>query len=242
MEITFETIFRVVRKSIALILICAVVCGTGAFLVSKYMIKPTYISVLEINIIGTQDKEGGVVNENNQWVFANRLVKTCKEIIETNTFKRKVKEVAGIDHKPTFSVSYDDETTVIGITVEDQSNVDAYKIAKAIEETVNAHLIEKTSTSVAVSVTEEPVLPQEPSSPNVMMNTALFAIIGAAVVIIVELLREIFGTKVKDEDELQKRYDIPVIASIPDFNEVMRHSYKYNYSYSEYASRGASKK
>lgn len=238
MEITFETIFKVIRKSIALILICTVLCGVGSFLVSKYLLSPTYVSVLEINIIGTQDKEGGIVNENNQWVFANRLVKTCKEIIDTNTFKRKIKEVAGLDHKPSFSVSYDEETTVIGVTVQDKSNVDAYKIAKAIEEAVNEHLIETTATSVSVRVIEEPVLPQKPSSPNVMLNTVLVALIGAAVVIIIQILREVFDINVKDEDELQKRYDLPVIASIPDFNEAMRNSYKYKYSYSAYVSKG----
>jgi len=239
MEITFDTIFRVIRKSIALILICAMICAIGAFLVSKYLMKPTYVSVLEINIIGTQDSEGGIVNENNQWVFANRLVKTCKEIIDTNTFKRKVKEVAGIDHKPTFTVSYDEETTVIGINVQDNDRKDAYKIAKAIEQIVNDHLIEKTATSVSVRVIEEPVEPTVPSSPNVMLNTVLVAFIGAVVVVIVEVVRETFGTKVKDEDELRKRYDLPVIAAIPDFNEAMRNSYKY--SYSEYASRGTNK-
>lgn len=239
MEITFDTIFQVILKSITLILICSILCGVSAFVVSKYVMAPTYVSVLEINIIGTQDSDGGIVSENNQWVFANRLVKTCKEIIETNTYKHKVKDVANIDHKPSYTVSYDEETTVIGITVQDKSNDDAYKIARAIEATVNDHLVEKTATSVSVRVIEEPVKPIAPSAPNVTLNTILATLIGAVVVVIIQLIREIFGTKVRDEDELRKRYDLPVIASIPDFNEAMRNSYKY--SYSDYVSRGNNK-
>lgn len=239
MEITFDAIFNVIRKSIALILICAIICGAGAFLVSKFILTPTYVSILEINIIGTQDSEGGIVNENNQWVFANRLVKTCKEIIDTNTFRRKVKEVAGVDHKPEFTVAYDEETTIIEIKVQDKSSEDAYRIARAISEIVNEHLVEKTVTSVSVCVTEEPVQPKSPSSPNVVLNTIIMAFIGAAVVVIIQILREVFGIKVKDEDELQKRYGIAVIASIPDFNEAMRNSSKY--SYRAYTSKGGNK-
>lgn len=239
MEITFDAIFRVIRKSIALILICAIVCGIGAFLVSKFVLAPTYVSVLEINIIGANEAEGSVVDENNRWVFANRLVKTCREIIDTNTFKNKVREAAGIDHKPLFSVGYDEETTIIEIKVQDRSSEDAYKIATAIAGVVNEHLTEKTFTSVSVCVTEEPVQAKSPSSPNVMLNTVLMMVIGAAAVIIIQLLRDVFGTKIKDEDELQKRYNIPVIASIPDFKEAMRNTNKY--SYSAYSSKGGNK-
>ncbi len=239
MEITFDVIFRVMRKSIALILICAIVCGIGAFFVSKFILSPTYVSVLEINIIGANDSEGSVIDENNRWVFANRLVKTCREIIDTNTFKRKVKDAAGVDHKPVFSVAYDEETTIIEIKVQDKNAEDAYKIAKAVAEVVNEHLTEKTFTSVSVCVTEEPILAKSPSSPNVMLNTLLMAVIGAAAVVIIQLLREVFGTKVKDEEELQKRYNLPVIASIPDFKEAVRNSTKY--SYTEYSSKGGNK-
>ena len=239
MEISFETIFRVIRKSIALIIICAVVCGAGAFLVSKFVLTPTFVSVLEINIIGANEVEGSVIDENNRWVFANRLVKTCREIIDTNTFRRKIMEATGIDHKPVFSVAYDEETTIIEIKVQDKSSEDAYKIAKAISGVVNDHLTEKTFTSVSVCVTEEPVLAKQPSSPNVTLNTLLMAVIGAAAVVIIQLVREVFGTTVKDEEELQKRYDLPIIASIPDFKEAMRNSTKY--SYSEYSSKGGNK-
>ena len=54
-----------------------------------------------------------------------------------------------------------------------------------------------------------------------------------------QLLRQALGTKIKDESELRKRYKLPVLALIPDFNEAIRNSSKY--SYTDYYVRGENK-
>ncbi len=236
MEITFENVFQVLRKSLVLIIICAIIGGAGAFCVCEYLVTPTYVSSLEINIIGAQEVDDSIAGQNNQWVLANRLVKNCIGIINTNMFKEKVMIASGLDHKPKFTVSYDEETTIIGINVHDSSKEDAFRFAQTISEIVNDHLIESTATSVSVRVIENPVIPEKASAPDTMFNTLLTMVIFAAAVFIIQILREVLGTKIKDESELQKRYDIPVIASIPDFNEAFRNSGKY--SYTDYYSRG----
>ncbi len=230
MEITFETVFHVLRKSLVFIVIFAILGGVAAFCVSEYILTPTYVSSLKINIIGSQEVDNTIAGQNNQFVLANRIVKGCSEIINTDNFKRKVMLASGINHKPIFTVSYDEETTIIGIKVHDNSKEDAFRFAKTISEIVNDHLVENTATTVSVRVVEDPILPEKASSPNTMFNTLLTMVVFAAAVLIIQLLREVLGTKVKDDIELQKRYEVPVIASIPDFNEAFKNSSKYSYS------------
>ncbi len=236
MEITFETILNVIRKSIVILLIVAVVAGALAYVVSAFVLQPTYVSTVKLNIIGTKESQSGLVENNNSWVYANRIIKTCAGILETNDFKKIVMEEAGVDYKPNYTVSFDEDTTIISIKAQAGTAEDAEKIADAIAKSANEHLVQMNESSVTVKIIDSPTKPKSPSSPNVLMNVVIVVIASMAIVLVIQVLRDILGTTIKDEDELQKRYDIPVISSIPDFNEAMRNSSKY--SYTEYVSRG----
>lgn len=231
MEITLDIVLRVLRKSLLHIVLFALIAGVAAFLACGFLVQPTYVSTTEINLIGNENAAGGTTAEgNNSWVFANRLLKTCAGILDTRNFAMKIKAEAGIDYMPSYSISYEEETTIIRISVSDHNPENAYKIAQAIANNANSHLAETTLTSVSVVVIDNPILPTQASSPNTLSFTVLSAVAAAAIVIVVQVLREVLGTKVKDESELRKRYNIPVLASIPNFNEAVRNSSKYSYT------------
>jgi capsular polysaccharide biosynthesis protein len=231
MEISLEVVLKVLRKSAAMMIVFALCAALGAFLVCGYLVEPTYVASTQINLIGNSDANiGSTLENNNSWVFANKLAKTCASILTTNEFAYRIKSVAGVDYKPSFSVSSDEDTTVLSIKVMDHNPENAYKIACAIADSANDHLKVMTKTSVEGIVIEKPVLPSKASSPDTLTYTLIAAIAVAVIVFVIQLLRELLGKKIKDETELSKRYGIPVIASIPDFNEAFRHSSKYAYS------------
>jgi len=231
MEITLDIVLRVLRKSLLYIVLFALIAGIVAFLACGFLVQPTYVAKTELNLIGNENAMGGsTTDSNNSWVFANRLLKTCAGILDTENFARKIMAEAGIDYKPVYSITYEEETTIIKISVSDHNPENAYKIAKAIADNANGYLAETTLTSVTVVVIDDPILPTNASSPNIPSYTIISAIAAGALVFVVQLLREVLGTKIKDESELRKRYNIPVLASIPDFNEAVRNSSKYSYA------------
>ena len=231
MEITFETIFRVLRKSFLYIVLFALAAAIISFVVFSYLVPPTYVAKTEINLIGNEnDITGSVADGNNSWVFANRLLKTSKKILDSRDFALEIKEAAGIDYIPKYTIKYEEDTTIVLISVTDRNPENAYKIAQAIADKANGRLANITLTSVSVVVNENPVLPTEPSSPTVPLFTLVAAVATVLIVVVIQILREALGTKVKDEIELANRYNIPVLASIPDFNEAMRNGSKYSYS------------
>ncbi|MBR6765979.1 MAG: hypothetical protein IKM06_05785 [Clostridia bacterium] len=237
MEVSLEIVLKVLRKSLMWIIIFALCAGLCAFAVCGYLVEPTYVATTKINLIGNENGDKtSTLESNNSWVFANKLAKTCTDILTTNSFARRIKTEAAIDYKPSFTVSFDEDTTILSIKVSDHNPENAYKIACAIANSANDHLTTKTATSVKVIVVEEPVLPEGPSSPNTMSYTIIAALAMAIIVFAIQLLREMLGKKIKDESELSKRYDIPVIASIPDFNDAIRKSSKY--AYSDYYAKG----
>ncbi len=65
------------------------------------------------------------------------------------------------------------------------------------------------------AVVDYAVEPTTPSSPNIMLNTALSAFCGALLAVIIIIIKESLNTKVKGEGDLEYYFDIPVIANIP---------------------------
>lgn len=239
MEISLETVFRVLRKYAVLIIVFALVGAIGAYAASVYLIKPVYVSQMQIIVVtGTVEEKSSASQSNTEWVLALRATKTCNTILSSADYSKMIREKAALDHDPEIEFTCDDETTVIKVNVSDNDPQTAYKTATCVAETAGEWLKEKTSESITANISDSPKLPKSPASPNPVRNALLAALLCAALIFVIELLREVLGTKVKDERELAKRYtDIPVIASIPDFNESVRRSSKYYY-YSGYGSKG----
>lgn len=239
MEISLETVFRVLRKYTVLIIVFALVGAIGAYAASVYLIKPVYVSQMQIIVVtGTVEEKSSASQSNTEWVLALRATKTCNTILSSADYSKMIREKAALDHDPEIEFTCDDETTVIKVNVSDNDPQTAYKTATCVAETAGEWLKEKTSESITANISDSPKLPKSPASPNPVRNALLAAVLCAALIFVIELLREVLGTKVKDERELAKRYaDIPVIASIPDFNESVRRSSKYYY-YSGYGSKG----
>ena len=239
MEISLETVFRVLRKYAVLIIVFALVGAIGAYAASVYLIKPVYVSQMQIIVVtGTVEEKTSASQSNTEWVLALRATKTCNTILSSADYSKMIREKAALDHDPEIEFTCDDETTVIKVNVSDNDPQTAYKTATCVAETAGEWLKEKTSESITANISDSPKLPKSPASPNPVRNALLAAVLCAALIFVIELLREVLGTKVKDKRELAKRYaDIPVIASIPDFNESVRRSSKYYY-YSGYGSKG----
>lgn len=239
MEISLETVFRVLRKYAVLIIVFALVGAIGAYAASVYLIKPVYVSQMQIIVVtGTVEEKSSASQSNTEWVLALRATKTCNTILSSADYSKMIREKAALDHDPEIEFTCDDETTVIKVNVSDNDPQTAYKTATCVAETAGEWLKEKTSESITANISDSPKLPKSPASPNPVRNALLAAVLCAALIFVIEFLREVLGTKVKDERELTKRYaDIPVIASIPDFNESVRRSSKYYY-YSGYGSKG----
>lgn len=239
MEISLETVFRVLRKYAVLLIVFALVGAIGAYAASVYLIKPVYVSQMQIIVVtGTVEEKTSASQSNTEWVLALRATKTCNTILSSADYSKMIREKAALDHDPEIEFTCDDETTVIKVNVSDNDPQTAYKTATYVAETAGEWLKEKTSESITANISDSPKLPKSPASPNPVRNALLAAVLCAALIFVIELLREVLGTKVKDERELAKRYaDIPVIASIPDFNESVRRSSKYYY-YSGYGSKG----
>ena len=69
-----------------------------------------------------------------------------------------------------------------------------------------------------VSIVDNASLPTTTSSPNIKQNTFIGIFVGIIIGIAIIFIRELLDTRIKDEDELKTKYNIPVLGIIPNLD------------------------
>ncbi|MDR1629891.1 MAG: hypothetical protein LBS36_06735, partial [Oscillospiraceae bacterium] len=64
-----------------------------------------------------------------------------------------------------------------------------------------------------------PTFPESPSSPNLVLNSAIGLLVGLGLSSVFVLIRDKYDVYVKNEEFLLNRYNIPVLAAIPSFDQ-----------------------
>ncbi|MBR2861507.1 MAG: hypothetical protein IKB86_06690 [Clostridia bacterium] len=226
MEISLDLVVNVLRKSLVIILIAALIAGVGAYFVSEFLINPTYTSTARINIIGKLDPQS-LTESNNSFSFALKLGETCTSILDSHDFFLAVKDDVGLDYLPKLSFRYIDNTTVLVISAVDNDPEVACMIAQSAMRLANTRISQTTSTQISFAEVESPRVPTAPTNPNPVRNAILAFVIVAVLVLCVQLFREMFDTRIREEDELIERYQLPIMAAIPDFNDNSKRNYYY---------------
>lgn len=73
-----------------------------------------------------------------------------------------------------------------------------------------------------VQILDKATLPEAPSSPKVMRNTAIGAMLGFILGIGIALIKELSDTRVKTSEDVTEAFDIPVLGLIPDKHKVRK--------------------
>ena len=99
-----------------------------------------------------------------------------------------------------------------------QSLVDTYTV-------IFADIVEGSS----VKIVDYAIVPAEIASPSYTRNTALGMLAGLVVIAAIICLREIFDEKLHSEDDITQRYQLPILAVIPDLAYSGAGAYRSDY-------------
>ena len=82
----------------------------------------------------------------------------------------------------------------------------------AASQRLTATRIESQTNQTNVLVVSEAVEPIEPSSPRIVLNTAIATLLGAMIAVGLALLREMFDRVLRSEDDIESTLGVPVIG------------------------------
>ena len=223
MEITLPQLLKLLRKNLAAIIACTLVAGILAFGISEFVIEKTYVSSVKLYVF-TPASSANNGNENiNELNYAQKVVNTYIEMLETNSFFENVEKKAGVDtpleqFKKTVAFSTLNDTEVFEANASAKSPEEAKKIADAVS-SLAPTTIAQFKEGASLKIVDPATYPDKPSSPHVLMNTVIGLLLGLVLSVCWFLLRDSLDLRIKGEEDITEDYNLPVLASIPAFNK-----------------------
>lgn len=228
--IDLRELLDIFLRRIKLILLLTFAIGVIAFLVSKFFITPLYTASATMYVNNT--KKTVVDSVNTSDLTASQLLATTYvEMIKSDNvlaevaqrvseaYKDRLKEpLQAKDIRAMVSASPKNETEILAVYVQSPDPKLSMDITNEIVD-VAPNKIKGFVEASSVKTIDEAILPEKPSSPNVIRNTLIGLFVGFVIGLGLAYLIEILDTRVKSEDDLEKMLDLPIIGVIPNIKE-----------------------
>jgi capsular polysaccharide biosynthesis protein len=222
-ELDLQRIFRAVWNGKIVIIVVAVLCAILAFLGTFFLVTPKYQASAMFYVNNTGDSSDGVISSSDL-VASKDLVNSYIVILNTKETLNTVIQSAGVDLnygtlRGMISAGSVDDTEIFRVVITSADPVEAAKVAQAVADVLPGRIneiIDGTSAQV-VSVTD---VPKSPSSPSYTSSALFGFLIGFVVVAAIYLLRAVFDTTVRTEEDIAQICKYPVLTSVPDMGAV----------------------
>lgn len=234
-EIDLVRLLSALWRHFWIILLSMVIFGAAGFGYANYLITPLYQSDVQMYVNNADISVGSTSIKFSQGdlLAAQGLVDTYIVILNSRPMLDDVIDELELPYsyeqlKGMIDAEAVNGTEVFQITVTDADRKEAKEIANKIAELLPEHISQVVDGS-SVRVVQYAVLAGGPCSPSVMKYLCLGIALGFLISAGIIVLRVLLDKRVHDPEDLAKRYDIPVIAVIPDLEK--KGSSKYGQYY-----------
>lgn len=211
-------IWRIIKRNFNLIIILPIVGLIIGLLCSLILVQPMFQASTQVIV---NEKESDSTMQAQQVQSNIQLVNTYAEIA---TSPRMLKEVSKeLDNKYSakelsdmISATSETKSQILNVAVESANKNDSEKIANVFSE-VFSDETPKIMNIDNVSILSKADGTATQTEPKMLVNALLGIVIGLMVAAIVIVLREIFDTRIKNEQDVQDELNIPVLGSIQKF-------------------------
>ena len=220
-EIDLREVFILLLSKAWLIALVGMLTAIIGFVLSAFVIAPTFESTSKIYILNKQ-QENTVTYSDVQ--LGTQLTKDYAELITSRLVLEKVIEdlnLIEIDEDMDYEAMLDKvevttptDTRILSITVTDTDPVLAMEIANSVREVAAVH-IKNVMDIEAVNVVETANLPMEKAGPSVLKWTLIGGCIGAFLVMAFVLLIFFMDDTIKNSDDVEKYLGLSTLALIP---------------------------
>ncbi|HCA05374.1 MAG TPA: hypothetical protein DEO32_05705 [Ruminococcaceae bacterium] len=221
MEFSFKDMLGIIKKNIILVLVVAIIAGAGAYLATSLLIEPTYNSTVKL-YVNTQNNAKTSYDELNSHNYAQKMVATYIEVLNSNHFYSKVAKELPDKYSASYlkknvTFSEVDDTEVFTATVTCNDPIDAKTIADAVAKVAPQTIKEQFENNASLKIVDEAQLPKAPTSPNPMRNAIIAFVAGILITLIIVFAKDYFDVKIKYDSEMTVLCGLPVLAAIPEF-------------------------
>lgn len=219
MEYSLADLIAILMRRLVLIAVCTFLGLTSFYAVNGYVKKPYYTASVQMYV---NPKDSTSLADLNELSYAQKVITTYVYILRTKVFYQKVLEECDLNYsadqlKAMTTINTIDNTELFQISVTSFDPKDSYQLVETMQK-VAPVVIRSIKNTAEISVVDPVTLPLGPSGPNIMLNTLIGGILGFLISVLLSFLWEIIDVNVKNQEELMKKYQLPILGSIPNYN------------------------
>lgn len=223
-EIDLREVMLQLWNNLFIILLSAIIGALSMYYISNVLIDKKFQSSTSIYVISQQDNQTLTYSDLQT---GTQLTKDYAQLVTSRTVTNQV--IADLDLQNRYddmknitpdalanmiSVTMQQDTRILKITVTDTNPVRAQDLANAVREAASKHIY-KVMDIESVNIVDFANLPENPVSPKVNRNTVIGALIGIVISIAVIVILFILDDSVKTPDDVKRYLNLSVLASIP---------------------------
>lgn len=220
MDFSIKDIVMLLIRRALLIFICTFTGFILVFMITRYAIQPDYTASAQM-YVSTDDSQQTTANL-SELDYAQKVVTTYINFLQTKVFYREVLRISGLDYTPgelknMTAMRSVNNTEIFEISVTSKDPNDSYLLVKTMQD-LAPELIRQIKAKAEISVVDPVELPTSPSGPNILFNTLIGGIFGFIIAFLASILWEVVNFNIKNQEDLISHYNIPVLGVIPDFS------------------------
>lgn len=231
-EIDLGRLFGAVWHNFVFVVFGTLVGGLIALVITAFFIHPTYRSSFSSYVNNHSASDTASTLTSGDTSAAQSLAYTYANIISSRSVLESAEQKAGLTYPyeggldEFVQTSVEDNTQIVNVNVTMEDAEEAYRLAKAVEEVAPSYVSDVVEGS-SMKIVTEAQMPTHRYGPNVKRNTAVGAVLGFLVMVLIFAVRELIDKRIKSAEDLEEMFDIPVIGIIPNLQSADSGKYKY---------------
>lgn len=219
-EIDLKELFYEFKRNILIILLTGLLCAGVAGVFSSVVLQPVYTSTSMLYVL---TKETTLTSLTDLQI-GSQLTQDYKELITSRSVMEQVIDNLGLDEdvrelENKITIDNPTNTRILHIAVEDGDPVMAKTITDEIASCASEYIAEIMEMNPP-KIVENGEVPIYKTSPHVGRNTLVGAFLGIFAVMGIITLRVVLNDSVRTEDDVWKYLELPVLAVLPEAEEV----------------------
>ncbi|MBO5387565.1 MAG: protein-tyrosine kinase [Lachnospiraceae bacterium] len=227
MEIDLQEILYELLGNLHILILATLIGALGMFYASSELMDKKFQSSTSLYVIKQQDDQtvtysdlqtGSQLTKDYAQLIVSRKVtsQVIADLDLQNTYPDMI-DITSDDLAKMITVTTQQDTRILKITVTDTDPVRAQDIADAVRE-VAAERIYSVMDIESVNVVDYANLPESPVSPNKMKNVLIGGILGFLIAAVIIVVLHLMDDTIVSVDDVQKYLEISVLASIPFYD------------------------
>ncbi len=236
-EISLMSIFDLFLRRLWALILAFVIFATGAYCYCKFIATPRYSSGASIIVTNGAITQIDITDENDTVAATDvtasmNLIDTIIDIMKTPDIYKKTAQAFGgkytyTELKSMASISKRGDTTLlVDVAFTGSSPEDVATLSTLFAKTACNYITEfipYSKAKVAETATKSSMV-----YPRTLTTTAIAGFLGALFLFAIFFLLETTNRTIQSDEEFSKKYDVPIIGLIPDFENVGVQGKGYN--------------